>query len=649
MRGMIVHILMLVAIIALGVEALGQESPASILSSLPPIAQYNSYCAVNLVNDEFISVSPDGTITDVIHKRVLVLNPSAASDYTDAVVFYDDRFQSVHLDYARTIRPNGHVVYPSPRVDVILSQEAGDAMTPPDNHFRVLNSSLSATDKGAIVDWQVTIHGKSTQTPGKFGKVWYLLDSIPTIERKLSLKLPSRLPFRWRAVGTSFAPAIQTGSNTVTYTFSMRDLPASSDDDLGRSGQSPRIIVSTIESWDDVALALRKLFTAGYVADDFVTTRATDMIMSATTQQEKVDTLYSFVSQEIEYSDFPHTAEPYPAKTTFAYKRGACRDQAALLITMLKVAGVKAYPAFLSSSFGTDIDLSLPPTTDMFDHVIVAVQKGDGWRFLDPSSASWFYSVDYLPDQDRDKHAFIVLDEGEKPWIEVETDKSSPDLTYIHTTANFSLTADGSLTGSARSVVGGEEAARLRVFCLSRSNDRLQDAVKGELLSAALPTTTLTSLSIKNSNLYEPKDPITFDVSVNENGFVLTSGTKDYIRVPLPPLFPCPGEVLGAMQPYGLGFLQISSPRTWRGSVRLDLPAGMTVLLPEGKDVVNEAGSFHSSYYIDEAGALIVERVLKIDPSDMLNVDRHDLQALYLALHSDLLMRIVLVDSSSAN
>ena len=112
------------------------------------------------------------------------------------------------------------------------------------------------------------------------------------------------------------------------------------------------------------------------------------LISGKKSDMEKINALFQFVSQEIRYTgitdeDTAPGYEPHDVDFTFARRHGVCRDKAALLASMLELAGFKAYPVlFYSGSRRLDREVPQP----FFNHAVTAVENADGSRILmDPT------------------------------------------------------------------------------------------------------------------------------------------------------------------------------------------------------------------------------------------------------------------------
>ena len=77
------------------------------------------------------------------------------------------------------------------------------------------------------------------------------------------------------------------------------------------------------------------------------------LIAGSETDLDRIKALFYYVSKKIRYmgvtpeKDRPGF-EPHDVRLTFDKKYGVCRDKAALLVSMLRMAGLKAYPVLIN-------------------------------------------------------------------------------------------------------------------------------------------------------------------------------------------------------------------------------------------------------------------------------------------------------------
>ena len=130
------------------------------------------------------------------------------------------------------------------------------------------------------------------------------------------------------------------------------------------------------------------------------------------TDMDKVKALFYFVSNKIRYmgitpeKDRPGF-EPHDVCITFDKKYGVCRDKAALLVSMLRLAGLNAYPVLVS--VGTHKDAEVPDP--FFNHAIVGVELEKGQIMLmDPTDEN---TRELLPAYDRNQSYLVCRPEGD--------------------------------------------------------------------------------------------------------------------------------------------------------------------------------------------------------------------------------------------
>ena len=146
-----------------------------------------------------------------------------------------------------------------------------------------------------------------------------------------------------------------------------------------------RLFVSTMPDWTAVSKWYWDLSQSHLDATtpEMQQTNAI-LIANQPTDLDKVKAIFYFVSNKIRYmgitpeKDRPGF-EPHDVCITFDKKYGVCRDKAALLVSMLRLAGLNAYPVLVS--VGTHKDAEVPDP--FFNHAIVGVELENGQIHID--------------------------------------------------------------------------------------------------------------------------------------------------------------------------------------------------------------------------------------------------------------------------
>jgi hypothetical protein len=94
-----------------------------------------------------------------------------------------------------------------------------------------------------------------------------------------------------------------------------------------------------------------------------------------------------------------HSHLPYPLQDVVRWRFGDCKDQAVMLVTLLRKMGITAWPALVNTYSQAGI-YDRPPSHLAFDHVVVAVPLDESWLWLDPTMANQRGPIDqlYMPD-----------------------------------------------------------------------------------------------------------------------------------------------------------------------------------------------------------------------------------------------------------
>ncbi len=596
----------------------GQEPAASVLKNAPTADQYPGMEAVVLIDGAQSIVQTDGSSVTVLRERLRILTQQGVQDYGEVQVPYGTNLDRITLGYARTITPDGKVVIPAASA---IHEVTPSALTdaPMYSSTKLYTISMPALEPGAIIDWQVTIsdkdRGEGPQTPS-FDGIWYFASEIPTQESTTTVQLPKGVPLRWQGVGTDVKPAIQTGPQSVSYTFSQKDIPAIGYEPYmpDMDALSSQVILSTLASWDDVVSWYADLASDRYKPDAAILSQVHELTDGIQTPSDVVSAIYDFVARKVRYVALEFGMgryQPHAASEVFANRYGDCKDQATLLISMLRAAGLEAYPVLLNVRDGMDVDFSTLPTVQAFDHVIVAVPRGKGWQFLDPT---WdIGTASYLPQVDQARHGLLVLGKVDRPGLVVTTDSVVPAQTSVASVTKATVSKAGGLTATATIATGGDDDLWYRDLLRARRPDERENLF-GQVLSAVIPRAQITSLSF--SGLDDPHTPITVTQAFKKDGFAQKAGGMLLFPVPYPAQLPFPGYFSDEVGQPTRRYPLMTVPERLQVETWVTIPAGMSVQLPQDKDVANAVASF-SAHYELSGGVIHAIRIFQTNVAEV--------------------------------
>lgn len=240
---------------------------------------------------------------------------------------------------------------------------------------RMLKVPLPALQPGSVIEYETVV----TQSAPLFaqGEVWrqYFTSHSPTGLIRLLIEAPSALPLRYAVHGLAGAPRRSQTATTTRLVFEQGPLQNTQAEESLPRGMTPLppwVVFSTGQSWKQVASAY------GAVVDARLSTSplpglAQRIVGSARSRTEIVQRLLRYLRSEVRYTAVElgdSALLPRSPGETLSRKFGDCKDQATLLVGLLRELGLPAYVALMRTGMGVDVERNLPGL-GLFDHAIV--------------------------------------------------------------------------------------------------------------------------------------------------------------------------------------------------------------------------------------------------------------------------------------
>ena len=127
--------------------------------------------------------------------------------------------------------------------------------------------------------------------------------------------------------------------------------------------------------------------------------------------EARLKAIHNFCAQKIRYVAVEYGQagyEPHQAAAIFQNKYGDCKDQAILLVTMLREAGFRAWPVLIPTRDEFNMSPDFPSM--MFNHCIAAVSWKGQLVFMDPTAETCSFGD--LPAGDQDRTVLVIQDNG---------------------------------------------------------------------------------------------------------------------------------------------------------------------------------------------------------------------------------------------
>lgn len=345
----------------------------------------------------------------------------------------------------------------------------------------VASFDVPGVDVGDVIELAYTIESeRSFVLPS-----WRFDDGYPVRESRFVVLTGEGVDLGWAysrdgALG-ALEPTRQTLEDGRTrWVWEQRDLDAVQLEAMGPSAREMqrtlRVVFSrspsgrdTFASWEDVGLWYRDLVGSVEMGQ---ARQALAEIAGAATGDTR-QTLFERIRDGIRYVAIHEglgAYRPHSPAEVLRSRYGDCKDMSTTLVGLYEAAGVRAWPALIGTR-GLQVFSEALPSVSSFNHMIVAIEDGDGYLFVDPTS-KWTPWGE-LPWGVQGQHALVVKAQGVEL---VQTPVSAADASVE--TRTWTLEGGGKV--SLRVVAGGELASSWRA---RRDVDRSLGRVSGALAS----------------------------------------------------------------------------------------------------------------------------------------------------------------------
>jgi tetratricopeptide (TPR) repeat protein len=566
-----------------------------IIANAPDASDYPDADTLVLFNHFSHDILPTGQSRYTTHQVVKILTERGIQKYGDIAIPYQPTAQNIGVNIARTIRADGTVLYPP--------DEAFNDATPPgllsqnlysDAMWKVI--SMVGLAPGVCVEYQVTLEDK---VPG--GETWitggYNFQATEaTLETSYALQIPRTWHLRWKiANDTSNTNAREpqvsyTENDTVVYIWRYGETPALTiEEGMPHVNDIvPRLRYSSIADWNDVYTWYKELAKGRYTPDAKIEEKVQQLTQNLATEAAKIRAIYHFVAANIRYVGIElgqSAYQPSPAAEVFQMQYGDCKDKTTLLISMLDLVGIKAYPVLISVAPYERVDTTLP-ALNQFNHMIAAIPTGaNTYIWLDPTSATCSYGD--LPYNTQGRTGFLISDtHGEF----VETPVFPSESNRLVSTTDMTLNSKGTVEGTLHIQTSGQYDLNTR-WAYQQIQPRAVKATLATELSQQFPGIQIVWHEI--SDLNELNVPVEIRLGFRVENYATSLSNNILLPLPIDEFGEYAEAFANDQRIYSLDF---GYPTQVEKTIRIQIPDGWSAALPEDSHHTMETAEFTRQY-----------------------------------------------------
>ena len=510
-------------------------------ASKTPTPAYVKDAAAVILLDEYVeTIDAQGRATERERYAVRILKPQGRNDAYCSVYFSQD--EKINTFQAWTIAADGKQ-YQAQNTDFI---DVGDPHIPvmlDASKVRVVHPP--AADVGATILCET----EELLAPYQEEEVWDIQHSFPVVFQALEVDLPAGRPHSeaWH----KFAPVKPVEVAPNHWRWEVKDMPALDLREL-KSGPDWAVLAARLSvQWGDAAVnGIDNQWRAIGQWDSSlqehrpdpspeITAQTQSLIAGAPDFYTKLSRITAYIQKNIQYFVVERGIggwQAHYASEIFRNRFGDCKDKTTLLISMLQVAGIHADYLSVDSHRGY-VDPQMPSRYS--NHMITAIEipadlqeprlkaivkANDGKRYLifDPTDERT--PVGNL--RSEEQGGYGVLAAGPASQI-VAIPVLDPDANGDECKGVFTLSADGTLTGSVDSSHTGPEGAEWR-WIIKYTDEKERHEYWEHVIAETLPGVTLDTFSFT-----QPSDldkPIEFHYKVTARQYSHQAGPLLLVR-----------------------------------------------------------------------------------------------------------------------
>jgi Domain of Unknown Function with PDB structure (DUF3857) len=436
---------------------------------------------------------------------------------------------------------------------------------------------------------------------------WSFLSPKEGVElSKYTVIVPTDIDIRHRTRGIKLDPVITTDGNYKKYYWELRNLTAKEQEEGAQRNYEifPVIEIGSNKfEYDDYKgdfdswAAFGKWNYPFYEsANPFSEQRKSEiiaMLAGATTDKEKITRLYSYMQNNLRYVSVQLGIggfKPFEVDFVDRKKYGDCKALSNYMRNLLKVAGIKSYPALVNSGKGAEpADPSFP--SDPFNHVILCTFADGDTTWLECTSNT--DEVGKLGAFTENRYALLLTEEGGKL---VATPKSKPSENTFNSTTTVALNEDGSGKTNTSFITTGSYLQEFLYFLGEGKKDEQKKYIV-QRLGFVQPDDFEIIYDKKNKFA-----PTTLNMMV-EKIPEFSAGSKHFLS---PRIYKIWSHALPAAEKRKNDY-QLDVPFIKTDTTIYQLPEGYGIdNLPKPRDIKFEYGSFKTNYTFDAVRKAVI-------------------------------------------
>lgn len=541
-----------------------------VIAAAPDEKNYPQAGALILFCDEKVEITAQNTSVSSLHYIIKIINERGKEEFAETQIGYDSTYERVELEYARVIKPDGTVAEVGSRHIRDVSRYLNFPLY---SNARVFIISFPEVAEGSVIEYKAKVYSNYLVNKKDYVTAYPVQSAEPILQAYFSISLPSDRQIHIKLLNQEYnnfsaklQPAVSKDAGLNLYAWSFKNVPqiipeSSMPPDCK---VNPAILISTFDSWKAVYDWWWPLAKDKINADKDIKAKVKELIKGAATEEAKARAIYNYCAQKIRYVAVEYGQagyEPHAAELVFRNKYGDCKDKAILLITMLKEAGISAWPVLIPTKELYDLNGDFP--TMYFNHAICMANLGGKDYILDPTAETCSFAD--LPPQDQDRGILVIK---ENTFEIRKSPLFEPGHNLVKQLTQLKVNNDESINVNKQVFVRGEYDQAQRYWLLYTPPELIEESLKERIQSFSIGA-KLIKYDIQNLGDLNTPVVLTYEFSGQE--YFTRAGL---LRI-MPQLTGIDTSIVAkAQRKYPIEFISLDSKEN---ILELQLPAGFKV------------------------------------------------------------------------
>lgn len=247
-------------------------------------------------------------------------------------------------------------------------------------------------------------------------------------------------------------------------------------------------------SWEKVA---KTIYDSDNFGDEIKQSRfyrkdLEEIIEPSLTDKQKIVEVLKFLKSKVKWNNKYGVYTKDGLKDAYKTGSGNVSEVNLLLVSMLREAGIEAYPVLVSSS---DSETPIFPTREGFDYIVVQATYDDEKVLLDATEK--YAGLNLIPLRAASWKGRLIKKDGASEWIKLTENQKSEEITFLE----IALDNDSHAIGNGQKRYSNYMALRARNSNANSTEDELEKYVQNDNVGLEVSEVKLEGLEDVDSNL----------------------------------------------------------------------------------------------------------------------------------------------------